>query len=102
MDECAAGRRYVEREGVMALCSVAQFVCVCVCVGGQELRHGVSRFSTRYIALTEYIFNPQMVMSRSLFPFLPVRPSLSLSGVSLWEAGMLPAKRSSAIVKPMS
>lgn len=43
-----------------------------------------------------------MVMSRSLFPFLPVRPSLSLSGVSLWEAGMLPAKRSSAIVKPMS
>lgn len=28
MDECAAGRRYVEKEGVMALCSVAQCVCV--------------------------------------------------------------------------
>lgn len=43
-----------------------------------------------------------MTLSRSLFPFLPVCPSLSLGGVSLQEAGMLPAKRSSAVVKPAS
>lgn len=34
MDECAVGRRYVEREEVTALCSVAK--CVCVCVGRKE------------------------------------------------------------------
>lgn len=46
MDECAAGRRSVEREGVMALCSVAQLVCVCVCDPGLKITIGlmINRF----------------------------------------------------------
>lgn len=61
MDECAAGRRYVEREGVMALSSVAQCVC------GR-----MSCFSAWCITLTKYILNLQMTLSWSLVSFLTV------------------------------
>lgn len=48
VDECAAGRRYVEKEGVMALCSVTQFVCVCVWEGIKT--HRVMLFYMMYHA----------------------------------------------------